>query len=156
MSKYISHQFELDITKKNKGMFYDQIGRILVYYGDPKWHRFQDSQVVVALDKVGITNGWDFMASFTETDYLVRMFNDEKLDDIQVCNRMFTLLNVGLPEMDNPFATPEMQEHISELPSRHTSMSVGDIIVINRHKKTKAYLCMNMGWKDVSEQVKLI
>lgn len=94
-------------------------------------------------------NGLDLLCGIKEptvmdllTDYVVvydgKIDYPVKLDP----DSIFRIFNDADYNMRNPLATPEAQEKIGDL-NTHTSMSVGDIAVIN----DVAYLCLVAGWK---------
>jgi len=97
---------------------------------------------------------------FNETEAKL-VFTDEKLDgftrvltkdfdyadmkDDQICEMMFMMTN---GEGDNPLSTRDRQEFIRKK-GLHTSLSIGDIVLIEREKSKKIYLCKSMGWEEL-------
>lgn len=66
------------------------------------------------------------------------------LNDTQVADRIFDLTN---KEEDNPLSISEIQTRIQNSKCKHTSLSIGDVVAIQREgKKEEYYLCDDMGW----------
>ena len=59
-----------------------------------------------------------------------------------VLDKIFQLMN---KYGTNPMSTDEMQNWIKENKGSHTSMSVGDVIIIDNN----IYVCATVGWKEV-------
>lgn len=62
----------------------------------------------------------------------------------------FRIFNDADLETPNPLATPAQQEMLKLKNASHTSMSTGDIVVIDG----TAYLCQPMGWAEMKWEEK--
>jgi len=70
----------------------------------------------------------------------------EDENDLKICNNLFALTNGGGNE-DNPLM--KIQDKIRASKSHHTSMSVGDLIQIDRSGIFTQYICEDMGWEKI-------
>jgi hypothetical protein len=70
-------------------------------------------------------------------------------NDIELCDHLYQITNSGQP---NPLTSPTIQEKIRKSKAHHTSMSVGDVIAIERDGRIKHYVCDELGWSDAELQ----
>lgn len=104
--------------------------------------------------QTGLFNETEAKLVFTDvkldgfTRVLTKEYDYADLTDKQVCEMMFMMTN---GEGENPLATTERQEFIKKK-GLHTSLSIGDIVVIIRGKDKKIYLCKSMGWEELDEK----
>lgn len=74
---------------------------------------------------------------------------DNDRTDSQITEYLFRMTSGE--EGENPLSAPAIQKIIKKSKAKHTSLSVGDVVVIKREDKETTYVCDDFGWYNVAE-----
>ncbi len=89
---------------------------------------------------------------------------DQETERDYVCSpeQIFALFTGSLPRWNrhngayekspNPLANPDGQAKLKSLDVGHTSMSVGDIVMIKEEQRTMVYVCESVGFHEIKWQ----
>jgi len=86
----------------------------------------------------------DYMTLPIPNDYWSKFDMPDDEYEHQILDTIFKIMN----NYDiNPMSTEENQQWLKDNEIRHTSMSVGDIVILDNN----IYVCAVQGWKEVKE-----